>query len=335
MTRSKMPAMPSEMATLEATTFSRHLVERFGTSALFEVAPVLAAELYKWTKVSHAPDLLERILKKLKVPFYYTEVSESKRAGHSEASLRFVDGALKLEIDRATFRKNRGRARFSIAHEIAHLSLIYVFGGEVVSWAEESSEAYAQVESLCDLVASHILMPRPLLRDHFRRHSLSTIGIHSALKKFGVSKQALLTGIADTQPDLAAYNLRRYSRTEDEPATWRIANCGTGARVGTSAPWLPVNATVRKHLEVPFELIQLKPDVVWVGDVIWSMARKNVDLRALLCSMDVVDKNAIDQILLSEMVPATTIRQDVFDGIIAIVGPKETFDVHGFLPRIE
>tara|TARA_R110002050_G_scaffold287663_1_gene438989 strand:- start:25284 stop:26180 length:897 start_codon:yes stop_codon:yes gene_type:complete len=294
---------------------------------------VIAANLLRWSKTPQAPDMLEQILKRLDVPFHYSNGLELKSDHHSDASLQFVAGALTLEIDRSTFRRNRGRARFSIAHEIGHLSLIYIFGGDAIVWAEESAEAYALIENLCDQIASHLLMPRQLMREHFRRISLSTIGIHSALKKFGVSKQALLTGIADTQLHLAAYNIRKYARTDNEEITWRIANCGTSSRVATSAPWLPLGATINKHLKAEVELAALEPDKPWVGEVVWAMGQQKQEYVAIICRMDRVDEKAVNQALLTDVLEFERIRQDVFDGLIAIVGQRSSFDIQGFLPE--
>ena len=331
MTRSKKSGRTSNAPPISSTTFSRKLADRFGTTAPHEIAPIIAGDLLRWSRAPHAPDMLEQILKRLKVPFHYTNCIEGKSGNHAEASLQFVDGTLSLEIDRSTFRRNRGRARFSIAHEIAHLSLIYIFGSNAIVWAEESPEAYTQVENMCDQIASHILMPRQLLREHFRHFSLSTVGIHSALKKFGVSKQALLTGIADTQARLAAFNIRKYARDSNEPNTWRIANCGVSSLVGTGPPWLPIDATVNKHLQLTTQLDCLLPDEPWLGDVTWKMGRQKQEYVAVICRMDQVDEKAVNQTLLTDILDFERVRQDVFDGMIAIVGPKASFDVSGFL----
>ena len=313
--------------------FARKLAAKFGSRNTHEIAPVIAAELLTWTGASHAPNLLERMLKQLRVPFYYTDIQRPLGSDHSEASLRFVGDELALEIDKSAFRRNRGRARFSIAHEIGHLALVYIFGGDAIDWADESPEAYVMVERLCDEIASHILMPRPMLRDHFRQFGLSTLGVHSALKKFGVSKQALLMGLADTQAGTAVFNIRKYARDQDEKIEWRIANRGTGARVGSEAPWLPIHATLRKHLKVPLDLDALQPDEPWVGDAVWSMGKKKHHFSTIFCKMDRVDETAINQALLSDVLEFDRVRQDVFDGVISVVGPKSRLDIANFLPE--
>lgn len=322
--------MATKAKTSNRSTLAGHLVARFGTDAPAHIAPLIAKQIRDWACVVQSPRLLEDLLKKFQVPFHYTQHPRAPDGRHGDAYLRFVDGVLSLEIDRASFRSNRGRARFSIAHEIAHIALIHIFGNEVIRWSEESPAAYREVENLCDQVASHILMPRILLRNHFRENGFNTFSIHLALKVFGVSKQALLTGIADTQSKMVAFNFRKFARNPEENADWRIANNGSASDVGTAPPWKARGSTVAKHLIVDVDLENLEPDRPWVGEALWTAKNRQLPFQAILCKMDVVDASRIEQFVIDEVADYSRVKQDVFDGIVALLGPKDRQDVRAF-----
>jgi hypothetical protein len=161
-----------------------------------------------------------------------------------------------IHVHDPSFDRNYRRTRFSIAHELVHALIIRVLDNpSLVASLDATPEGLAELESVCDIGASHLLMPPRLIRDRLRVHGLTPPGLLNLYDEFLVSRDALLYGIASVLPRGSAMRWRHIARTPQEPVAWRIV--GSYPRYGSDPqrPWLPRGATA-KHLS------QNLPDVV-------------------------------------------------------------------------
>ncbi len=166
------------------------------------------------------------------------------------ASLTYSRGEVQLRIDRASFREHRGRARFSIAHEIGHLILFRALGSEVFDLAERDDSTYREVEALCDLAASHLLLPRAPLAAALRARGFTRAGVQGLRETFDVSETAVLRATADLLPEGSILDWRRFRRSDEEASTWRVWRTLGPTELEEKRPWLPRGCTL-KHLHLP------------------------------------------------------------------------------------
>jgi hypothetical protein len=166
---------------------------------------------------------------------------------------------LTLTIDQKRFKEHPGRARFSIAHEIGHLILLRALGPSAIEHAERSAQSYREAEDLCDLAASHLLLPRAALSKAMRSNGLSSAGIKGICKAFDVSQMAALRAVADLLPDGAGLDWRKYGRTPVELPAWRLWQTLAPLERPEARPWLTRGSTTKKIL-LPFSLDTLSVD---------------------------------------------------------------------------
>ncbi len=203
--------------------------------------------------------------------------------GSQEAALVVKRGKFFLQVSRQQFERNPLRARFSIAHEIGHLLLMQAVGLEVSNLAEQEPNQYDQIERLCDLVASHLLLPRNRLSEAVRSTGLTSNGIAKVAKVFNVSHGVTLRAIPDLVPDGGLIIWRKSRRNKAEPVVWRVYRCYLSSGSENYNSWLPYGCT-QKHLRRLGDLDDLHPDEQVVKrNVMLSRGRKNFDRDAILC----------------------------------------------------
>jgi Zn-dependent peptidase ImmA (M78 family) len=120
-----------------------------------------------------------------------------------------------------------GRVAFSIAHEIAHTFFPNsTNGARFRSICAPGSREGRELESLCDLGASELLMPQ----DEFLRVTGGRVGldlVDVACAAFGSSYEATVFRLATSYPGLAAAGLVRYRRRlAEERQVQRTKNQG-------------------------------------------------------------------------------------------------------------
>jgi Zn-dependent peptidase ImmA (M78 family) len=112
-----------------------------------------------------------------------------------------------------------GRIAFSIAHEISHTFFPTTSGGaRFREMCDSDSREANELERLCDLGASEILMPR----EEFRRESgreWSVTSVQRLAQRFGSSFEATLFRLASAHPGTAAAGLLKYRRRKEEQRT--------------------------------------------------------------------------------------------------------------------
>lgn len=146
------------------------------------------------------------------------------------------------------FRRNFRRTRFSIAHELVHALIIKILGEEdLIASLDATPEAHAELESVCDLGASQLLMPSRLVRERVRARGLTPVALLHLYDEFLVSKDVLVWGIASVLPRGSAMRWRNLARTAAEPIAWRVVGSYPRYGLDPHRPWLPRGATA-KHL---------------------------------------------------------------------------------------
>ena len=103
-----------------------------------------------------------------------------------------------------------GRVAFSIAHEISHAFFPNSFGGaRFRTICESSSKEANELERLCDIGASELLMPLyEFQREAGGNYSLSQV--EKLCATFGSSFEATVFRLATAHPGIAAAGLLRY-----------------------------------------------------------------------------------------------------------------------------
>ena len=131
----------------------------------------------------------------------------------------FISRSLNGDVN-VFFNPLRPRARqvFSIAHEIAHTFIRNSTSGAIFrhSCAQESREAN-ELERLCDLAASELLMPETAFQAEANKLGFDLVSVPALMASFGSSYEATTFRLASAFPARAAAGLLRYRlRLEEE-----------------------------------------------------------------------------------------------------------------------
>jgi hypothetical protein len=195
--------------------------------------------------INKAPVPLKPLLKQLSIDF---RTVATYRPGRGAASLTATEAGMAISVHDPAFQRNYRRTRFSIAHELVHALIIRVLGNaDLVASLDATPEALAELEFVCDVGASQLLMPPRLVRECVRARGLSPTALLALYDEFLVSRDALLSGIASVLPRGSAMRWRRMARTPAEQVAWRIVGSYPRYASDLSRPWLPKGATAR-HL---------------------------------------------------------------------------------------
>lgn len=241
------------------------------------------------------PIRLRPLLQYLDVDIVYHDGEETR--GKEVASLLLRKGRLSVAIERKALHGNVGRARFSIAHELAHALIIRTLGARALELAEADEHGFRRTEQLCDLAASHLLMPLTMLIPALRKRRFTRHGVHSIRKAFDVSEYALLRAIAGSVARGGIVELKYHRRNDGEAETWRVLRTfATPDSAGTRL-WLPSGCTL-KHIRSAKPLDNLQADtVVDVGHVSLIMRKQRAHYRgvASLWSRGAVQSQFVDK----------------------------------------
>jgi len=306
---------------------SRNLARRLDAPDEFAALTRACAQLLSQTGQHRPPVSLKSIGRALGIEYEY----EKAAAGNEEASLSFSDGRMRLHISRNRFRSNPRRARFSIAHEMAHVILIRALGPGAIDAGESDRASYEAVERLCDFAASHLLLPREQLAAALRERGIGRGGTWALTTLFEVSQEALFRSIADLVPDGSVLLWRRYRRNAREDLTWRVWGSYTPLHAISNRPWLPRGCTL-KHLAIGHLLDHAEPDrAVLARDV-------ELQLNGPVTRHDLVATRWSDsyrQISMDGVSEASRGRPQEFtsDCLVTVLGRKDRVDPRLFQAR--
>lgn len=207
--------------------------------------------LLKACKIEDHPVPLKPLLEALDVDFTWSPSGPNWRPGHGTASLKPVNGRLKIFIHEQNAHLNWRRCRFSIAHELIHALLIRMLNdSKLIASLDATKNDLKQLEALCNIGAAELLMPSSKLRTAVRKHGLSPNGLLKLYDEFLVSKDALIWRIAAMTPYSSVTKWRKYSRNRIEEHRFRVLSCYPLYEKKGDRPWLPPGATT-KHLSRP------------------------------------------------------------------------------------
>jgi IrrE N-terminal-like domain len=204
--------------------------------------------LLKACGITRPPVPLKPLLQALGVSFNWSKTSVHWKPGHGTASLKPVDGRLTVFVHEGAARQNWRRSRFSVAHEMIHALIIQMLGdAKLIATLDETDEAYAELERLCNVGAAELLMPSTMIRKAIKETDFSPDGLLSLYDRFLISREALLWRIASVMPRASITKWRRYARNPSEKICYRVMTCYPPYMPGNDRPWLP-EGTTTKHL---------------------------------------------------------------------------------------
>ena len=236
----------------------RALMDRVGGANVVAAIRRACVALLVETGMQYLPIRLSVLARHLGATIRY---GDDVLHGNEEAALKLVNNRIVLCVSRAKFEnyRTRARARFSIAHEIGHLILFKLLGPTVLESSDANRRAYQRTERLCDVAASHLLMPRSDLSSALRAREFTHRGVNEIRGIFDVSAAALFKAVADLVPDGCVLEWRYFRRHPAEEQTWRVLNTYTASRPTRLASWMPFGCTL-KHIEGFSSPNTLSPD---------------------------------------------------------------------------
>ena len=137
-------------------------------------------------------------------------LTPAQSAGEARDAFIFRSLCGSLVVHYNTFRP-RSRVIFSIAHEIAHTFIPNSTGGSQFRHSCDSASREAnEVERLCDLAASELVMPQLAFRSEADRLGYELYSIPALMACFGSSYEATAFRLASAHPRRAAAGLLRF-----------------------------------------------------------------------------------------------------------------------------
>lgn len=186
------------------------------------------------------PISLKRILSHLGVTVEVTDQSMK-----AEAELHAEDTGYRVLINRRALEERWQRARFTIAHECGHILIFnYLRDPELIHTLDQTAQAHAELERLCDIAAVELLMPKAMLRAAVRDNGVTPRGLKVLLESFAVSREALVKNISEVLPGTSLFTWQRYARTPREERTFRVV-ASPRYHPSNARPWLPEGSTAR------------------------------------------------------------------------------------------
>ena len=308
----------------------RALMDRLGGANVFAAIRRACVGLLVETGMQNLPTKLSVLARHLGATIRY---GSDVLQGNEEAALKLVNNRIVLCVSRAMFEnyRTRPRARFSIAHEIGHLILFKLLGSKTLEYSDANRRAYQRIELLCDVAASHLLMPRSELSGALRAHGFTPHGTNEIRGIFDVSAAALFKAVADLVPDGAVLEWRYFRRHLAEEQTWRVLRAYTASGPTCLASWMPLGCTL-KHIEgldSPSTLSLGKPE--GRAKLTLSLGNSWATRDAVVCLWP-LNGNAPQRALLSlPRRQVSSIVQDASQGrLMMVVGKRGRLDYRQF-----
>jgi Zn-dependent peptidase ImmA (M78 family) len=141
-----------------------------------------------------------------------------RRRSETRDAVILLNGRSKGKKGQIFYNPDRpsGRVAFSIAHEISHTFFPTTSGGaRFREMCDSDSREANELERLCDLGASEILMPREEFRTEVGRE-WSVSSVPRLVQRFGSSFEATLFRLASAYPGTAAAGLLKFRRRKEE-----------------------------------------------------------------------------------------------------------------------
>jgi Zn-dependent peptidase ImmA (M78 family) len=157
-----------------------------------------------------------------------------------------------LEINISSSGQHYFRRRFSLAHELGHLVLRQLVSPLTFQEMKQEQFFHQEEETLCNLFASSILMPRNQVSQYLEKDVLITpYLVNKIAKDFKVNREVVLRRIAClTNSILLLWNETFNPRTKDSKKTERIIKVFPNSSV-LSDYYIPLFCTADKSRFTP------------------------------------------------------------------------------------
>jgi len=141
-----------------------------------------------------------------------------RRRNENRDAVILMNGKSKGKKGQIFYNPDRpsGRVAFSVAHEISHTFFPTTSGGaRFREMCDSDSREANELERLCDLGASELLMPREEFQQEVGRE-WSVTRVSRLVQRFGGSFEATLFRLASAHPGTAAAGLLKFRRRKEE-----------------------------------------------------------------------------------------------------------------------
>jgi len=203
--------------------------------------------------IDDPPVPLSPLLEALDVEFSWSRHDPHWKEGRSSASLQLKEGKAAIFVHEDLARQRWRRTRFSIAHELVHALLYRVLDDRKLSESlDQDEDSYQQLERICNLGASEILMPSHMIRPLLRRYSVTPVGLSRLYDNFLVSQNSLIWKISSVLPGTCVTRWRKHARHDGEEVEPRVVSCYPPYGSSAETPWLPSGATTS----------HIRPDII-------------------------------------------------------------------------
>jgi hypothetical protein len=316
----------------KARRLEQHIADRFGGADARAGVRRACASLLEDSGVTKPPTRLAPLARRLGAELKY---DNALQIGQEEASLRLIDNRLVLWVAKSRFEnpQTRQRARFSIAHEVGHLLLFRALGPEFLQHNDVDEKSFALTEGLCDLVASHLLIPRATLAEALRARGFTSQGFNYLRKLFDVSASSLLRAIADLVPLGGIVEWRSYRRHAGEHLAWRVWETYASSASDSHSSWLPVGCTM-KHVHHVGEVSVLVPnEPVGRTNITLSLGRLRRHRDAVICLWPATSRQAENRLVQTSSLGKTgpEFEYDESAGrLLMAIGQRGRFDFAQF-----
>lgn len=168
------------------------------------------------------------------------KVNYSNAIKNEDSILKLTPTGFEIEISK---QKSWRRNRFTIAHEIVHL---IIFSAIDVPISSNDISQYKEVEKLCDIGASELLINEDELDRNMKIYGINKNGLKAIYDNFMVSYNALFIKICEYL-NVNIIIWKNYARHESEKKEYRVYQHFPKYNNAEKSIWLPNGCTV-KHI---------------------------------------------------------------------------------------
>lgn len=217
------------------------LKDLFNTPDEKAAVRVMCRQILASLNLSTAPIPLKPICQKFNLKVNYNSVSKSE-----DSFLKLAPNGFEIDISK---QKNWRRNRFTIAHELSHLIIFNALNTPINSYDRKQHD---EIEKLCDIGASELLINETELAKNLREHGLNREGLKILYDKFMVSYDALFLKLAEfLNANILIW--RNHARHENEKREFRVYKHFPKYKFAAKSTWLPNGCTVKHISPSPFD----------------------------------------------------------------------------------
>lgn len=223
---------------------TERLKDLFNTPDGKSAVKVICRQILASLNLTTSPVPLNPICRKFHLKVLYNKISKKE-----DSFLKISPTGFEIEISQL---KNWRRNRFTIAHELTHLIIFNAISRPINSFDKKQ---YDEIERLCDIGASELLINEIELEKSLRDHGLSKEGLKIIYDKFMVSYDALFLKLSEyLNANILIW--RNYSRHEREKKEYRVYKHFPKYKFAVKSTWLPNGCTAKHISPIPFDMVE-------------------------------------------------------------------------------